>query len=264
MIEWRRVRHTLIMLAIALAGVTDAAAQSAAIADPPGDPAAPPPPAWHGSLSLGLSTASGVQAQRSIQLQGSLARPFARGGRFVANLAHDYQRVTFPADTPLADRTNISIGEDEEPTPHTVIIARTMYLRDSVMQIDSRFEQMAGYGLHLHDKDARAIDLQLVPGLSVHKEDLAYADPEGWKAAYGFYERFSARFNKVWSVENTFRFRHDFTDAQRSIESAATVEGTMTKVLGVQIQYQYNYESIVPPDYPNYLSMLVFGLKFKF
>ena len=260
MIESLTVRRALMGLAL-IAGATAAHAQTAPAAAPPPPPS---PPAWHGSLSAGVSSASGVQASRSIQLQGSLVRPFSHGGRFVANAAHDYQRVTFPSDTPLADRTNIAIGEDEHPTPHTVIIARSMYLRDSLLQIDSRFEQLIGYGLQLHDKDKKALDLQLVPGLSIYKEDLAYADPAGWKSAWGFYEKFSGNLSEVWSIENSFRFRHDFSDAKRSIESAAAVDGKITKTLAVQFQYQYNYESVVPPDYPSYLSMFIAGLKFKF
>jgi putative salt-induced outer membrane protein YdiY len=250
------------LIVVALASVNRATAQDAT-AQPPAaeDPAHP---AWHGSLSLGLAVANGIQSQRSLQLDGDLLRPFSDGGRFVASASRQYQNVTFPSAALLSDRTNIAVGADQNVTKNTVAIVRSLYLKDSQLLVNSRFEELFGYGIHLYDKTKKRIDFQLVPGLSLYNEDLSYADNSGWKSAIGFYEKFSGKFDKVWSVSNSFRFRNDFSDSNRSVESSAALEGMITKSLGLQIGYQYNYESIVPDGFPSFLSMLSAGLKFQF
>jgi putative salt-induced outer membrane protein YdiY len=257
-----------IAIVIVLGEATVARAQDApaAAGQPPAQSPATIPAhrPWHGSLNIGLSAASGAQEQRSFQLGGSLVHPLSDGGRFVASASRQYQKVTFPSASLLADRTSLIVGADADLTTHTIAMVRSMYLKDVQFLVDSRFEELAGYGLRFQDKDKKAIDLQVLPGLSFYKEDLAFADPSGWKSAYGFFEKFSAKLTNAWSIENSFRYRHDIADVKRSIESVATLDGAITKTLGVELEYQYNYESVVPPDFPNYLSLFVAGIKFKF
>jgi hypothetical protein len=38
----------------------------------------------------------------------------------------------------------------------------------------------------------------------------------------------------------------------------------VTKTLGLRVEYQYNYESVVPPRFPNYLSIVVVGVRLRF
>jgi hypothetical protein len=253
------------VVVLGLAGSRVYAQDTPAAQAAPAQPAAqqPKPPSFHGSVSVSFGAASGVQAQRSHEFQATLVRPFSDGGRFVANGARQYQKVTFPSQGVLADRTNILVGVDHDVTKYTVAMVRSMYLKDSQLLINSRYEQLAGYGLHLYNK-GKTIDFDLVPGVSLYKEDLAFAENEGWKRGYGFFQKFSAKIHKVWTVQNSFRFRRDFSDAHRSIESVASLTGMVTKTVGMQFQHQYNYESIVPPGFPNYLSMVMAGLKFEF
>jgi putative salt-induced outer membrane protein YdiY len=218
---------------------------------------------WHGNASLGVALATGVQAQEGYKFSLGIKRPFSDGGNFVAQFSRDYSKVTFPSQSLLSDRTAASLGADVNVTKHTVAMVRTMFLEDGLQYVDSRFEQLAGYGLHLFDADKRFV-LQLVPGISVFKQDLAYSDVLDWEAGWGIFEKFTGKINDAWSIENTFRYRHNFTDVDNSIEATASLNGMITKTLGLQMEYQYNHESIVPPGFPNYLSVLSAGLRFQF
>jgi hypothetical protein len=232
-------------------------------AAPQGATATPARPPFSGSLDFSAAFASGIQGQRSFQVAGALDRPFSDGGSFVANASYDYQKVTAPTPTPLSDRTSVAAGVDQNLSAHTVVIVRSMYLRDKQLLINSRFEQLAGYGLHLSDRD-KGFDLQLVPGLSVYDQDLGYPADEGWQQGFGFFEKLSVRLNGAWSIGNSFRFRRNFGEPHKSIESAANLTGMITPAVGVQLNYQYNFESQVPPDFPNYLSVLSAGLHLEF
>lgn len=232
---------------------------------PAAAPAAQPKPAraWHGSLNAGFAVASGVQAQRGYQLSTSLQRQIAEAGHFVANLSHQYERQTFPHEALLSDRTSASVGVDINPTKHTLLMGRSMYLRDKLMYVNSRFEQLVGYGLHLYDEKKR-FDFQFVPGVSIFKQDLAYSDILDWETGWGFFQKFTGHITPQWSVSNSFRFRDNFKDVDRSIEAIASMQGMFTKTLGVQLEYQWNHESIVPPGFPQYLSVVSVGLRFQF
>jgi len=238
-------------------------AQEPAAQAPPAAPAAPPRPTWHGSLNVGIGLAGGVQAQKGYQISAGLQRPFSDGGSFLANASRQYQRVTFPSESLLADRLSLGVGADANVTKYTVAMVRSLYLKDELMYVNSRYEELFGYGLHLYDAEKRFV-LQLVPGVSAFKEDLVYSEEKDWEGGFGFFEKFTGKINAAWSVENTFKFRRNFKRADRSIESAAALNGMITRTLGVQMEYQYNYESIVPPDFPNYLQMFSAGLRFQF
>ena len=237
--------------------------QQPAAAAEPEQPAVPTHPSWHGSASFGMGLAGGAQAQKGYQISASALRPFSNGGRFVANVSREYQRVTFPSENLLADRLAAAAGFDMNVTAHTTAMVRSLYLRDKPLYVDSRFEQLAGYGLRLYPKTHRW-ELLLIPGISVFKQDLAYSDLTGWEAGWGFFQKFTGKLNAAWTVENSFRFRDNFTDVDRSIESTARISGMITKTMGLQLEYQYNHESIVPDGFPEYLQVLSAGLRFQF
>jgi len=232
-------------------------------AQAPAAPAAPPRPTWHGSLNLGIGLASGVQSQRGYQINAGLQRPFSDGGGFVATASRQYQRVTFPSKSLLADRLNVAVGADQNLTKYTVAMVRSLYLKDGLFKVNSRYEELFGYGLHLYDANKR-FDFRFVPGVSVFKQDLVYSDEKDWAAGLGFFEKFTGKINADWTVENSFRFRNNFKRVKRSIESVTNLNGMITRRMGMQLEYQYNYESIVPPDYPNYLKTFSVGLRFQF
>ena len=238
-------------------------AQDPAAQTPPAAPAAPPRPAWHGSLNVGVGLAGGVQAQKGYQVSVGVEQPFSDGGKFSANASRQYQNVTFPSESLLADRLSIGVGADQNHTKYTVAMARSLYLKDQLLYVNSRFEELVGYGLHLYDANKRFV-FQFVPGVSLFKEDLAYSDDTDWEGGFGFFEKFTGKINAGWTVENSFRLRRNFKRADRSIESVANLNGMITRTMGMQFEYQYNHESIVPPDFPDYLQMFSAGLRFQF
>ena len=229
-------------------------------------PAAQDPehPAWHGNASVGFAFAAGVQEQKSFQFDAGITRPFSDGGSFYATADKSYQHVTFPSEGVLADRTNLAVGATQNITKYSTVMAQSEYLKDAQLSINSRYEELFGYGVHYYDKDKKKYDFVFAPGVSFYHEDLAFANQEGWKGGYGFLEKFKGSFDKTWSVSNSFRLRKNFSDTNRSVESVASLEGMFNKAVGLQFSYQYNYESIVPPGFPNYLSIVTAGLKFQF
>jgi len=238
-------------------------AQQPAAPAKPAEPEKPKRPAWHGSFSAGLAFAGGVQQQKGYQLNAGVKRPFSDGGSFVANASRQYQKVKFPSESLLNDRTSFAFGVDENFTKYTTAMVRSLYLHDQLLYVDSRYEELFGYGLHLYDKDKR-YELHLIPGIEVFKENLVYSADKDWRTGGGFFEKLTAKINKAWSAENAFRYRHNFGNSNQSIESTASLQGAITKTLGLQVEYQYNYESIVPPHFPNYLQILSLGLRFQF
>ncbi len=230
---------------------------------PAAAPEAKPRPTWHGSANLGVALAGGIQSQRGYQVGASVTRPFSDGGSVLASVSREYQNVTFPSESLLADRTAIAVGVEQNLTSHTVAMVRSLYLRDQLLLVDARYEELFGYGLRLYDKAGR-FELHLVPGVSFFKEDLSYTDLLAWQSAAGFFEKLTVRINEAWSVNNSFRLRRNFKSPDRSIESLVALNGMITKTLGIQLNYQYNYESIVPPNFPNYLQILSVGLRFQF
>lgn len=219
--------------------------------------------AWHGTINFGVTVANGVEAQRGFQLSATIKKQFADHAVFVANGARQYQKVTFPTQGILNDRTSASIGLDMDPTKNTVFMARSMYLRDPLMYVNSRFEQLVGYGYQWVDAKKKR-EFQLVPGLSFFKQDLAYSDNVGWESAWGFYEKFEGEISPTWSFSNSFRFRHNFKNFNRSVEAIAALQGQITKPLSLQIEYQWNHESVVPEGFPQFLSELSVGLRLHF
>jgi hypothetical protein len=219
--------------------------------------------AWHGTFSGGLALANGAEAQRGFQVSGTVKKQFADHASFLANAAHQYQRVTFPSESVLADRSSASVGLDLDPTKHTIFMARSMFLRDQLMYVNHRFEQLAGYGFQWVDPKKKRM-FQFVPGISIFKQDLTYSDDVNWEAGYGFYEKFEGEITPTWSFSNSFRVRKNFKNLHRSVEAIAALQGKISKPLSMQVEYQWNHESVVPDGFPEFLSVLSVGLRFQF
>lgn len=256
----------MVMGAFARLGAQEPSAPGNASAQQPAKAPTPDKPAplrWHGSANASAAVAGGAQSQRGYQLGASVERPFTSGGAFSASFSRQYQRVKFPSESVLADRMSISVGAEEDFANNTVAMVRSLYLKDKLLYVDYRFEQLVGYGLRLIDASKR-FTFYLVPGVSIFKQDLAYSDITDWEYGGGIYEKFTGKLNEAWSIGNEFRYRRNFSDHDISIESVASVHGMFTKTLGLQVEYQYNHESIVPPHFPEYLQVLSVGLRFQF
>ena len=240
-------------------------AQQPAAPAPANASAAPAPPKrpWHGSINVGIGLADGVQSQKGYQLSASTKKAITDSGDFVAQAQRQYQKITFPSESLIADRTSFAVGLDKHFTKHTELLARSMYLQDQLMYVNSRFEQLVGYGWDIFDANKR-FELHLVPGMSVYKQDLKYSVDKEWQTGFGLYEKFTGKINAGWGVENSFRWRRNIDDPDNSIESVASLNGMITKTMGIQMEYQYNYESIVPPNFPHYLQVLSAGFRFQF
>ena len=171
----------------------------------------PQPPAWHGSLSLGLSSASGVQAQRSLQVQSSLVRPFSTAGALSPpprTITSVY--VSMIPRSPIAPasrsaRTSTRREHRDHPD-HDVICATACW-----RSVTGSSRWPATYRCSTTRQAGDRVS-GWCPDLSIYKE-ISYADAAGWKPAYGSIEIFRD-LRQVWSIQNSFRFRRDFTDAK--------------------------------------------------
>jgi hypothetical protein len=138
-----------------------------------------------------------------------------------------------------------------------------MFLRDPLMYVTHRFEQLAGYGYQWADPKKKRV-FQFVPGISVFKQDLTYSDNTDWEAGWGFYEKFEGEITPTFSVSNSFRVRKNFKNLHRSVEAIAAAQARIAKPLSLQLEYQWNHESVVPDGFPEFLSVLSVGLRFQF
>lgn len=259
-------RHLSRLAACAVCGVlwtASAHAQQAAAAAPAAPAAAPAPQPWHGAFNAGGGLAAGVQEQRTLSIDAQIGRAFREGGRVALDVGEDYSRIDFPTANTLANRTSVGLGVEQELSARVVLAAKSMYLRDELLYVESRFEQLAGVGGRWHNAK-KTIEFEVIPGVTVYKQDLKYSDDLSWRAGVGVYESLKGRLNDQWSIENAFRIRRDLKIDNTSVESSAAATASITKALGLQLGVQYNYESTVPPDFPNYLFSLTAGFRVQF
>lgn len=270
------------MLAVALlAGDADAVRAQTPASPPPATTAAPmPAPAAdivktpeasrnpvHGSLTAGFQFLQGVTQAWGGSFDGNLSKAYSERGTFVTRGTYNYAKVTI-ADAPKVDkvqanRGQISVGLDQTFGAHGVVQARSLYLRDPVQQIFSRYEELVGVGYRDADK-AKRIDFAVVPGVSLLRQDTFLATDLGWQAAVGLHQQLGVNFNKSWSVAQGFNYRHNLRDEADSIEESASLTGLIAKGLGLQIQHLYTRESLVPPGVPPYQQTFQVGLQVKF
>ncbi len=265
----RRVAAYLMACALAGGSGREASAQAVTQPTPPAPPVAAPAAKheMHGDITAGFQFQSGVTEAWGTSIEGNVSRPYSNSGTLSGRATYNYTRVVV-SDNPRkefvqTDRTMASIGANERVGKHGVAMFRSLYLRDSLHQIFFRFEQLAGVGLHYAEESGR-LDFTLVPGVSFLKEDSYLDEHEGWHPGAGFYEQLALKFNKVWSFDNAFTYRHNFRQDDSAIEANASLTGMIVKGVGLQTKYQYVRETLVPPGVKPYEQTLQLGLQIKF
>ena len=220
----------------------------------------------HGSLTAGVQFTSGVTESRGGAFDGTISRAYSERGKLVARGTYNYARVTLGSpgiDTVQTNRGQFAVGVDQALATHLVFQARSLYLRDTVQQIFSRYEELAGLG-YLYTDAAKRVDFSFVPAISALKQRTFLATDEGWQAAAGLREQLGVKFNTQWSVDQGFSYRHNLSDHADSLEHRAALTGLIAKGLGLQVQHLYVRESLVPPGVPPYQQVFQVGLQVKF
>lgn len=222
---------------------------------------------FHGAITAGVEIQSGVTSAWGGMFDGTATRPYSNDGTLVLRGNYNYAKVVVyqsqEVDEVQTDRTLVSLGVEHNYGAHGVFMAQTGYVRDPLHQIFYRFEQLAGYGVRLSDKSKR-VEFRFVPGLAVLSEDSYLEGPEGWLLGAGFYQRLTVKVDKTWSFNDSITYRRDFRVNDVSIEADASFTGMLTKVVGLQTQYQYILETFVPAGIKPYQQTLQVGLQLKF
>src|SRR3979490_2336443 len=113
----------------------------------------PPKHEIHGALTAGLKFLGGITQAWGGLIDGNVKRPYSATGAFVGRLRYDYAKVTVQEKPKVelvqTDRISAAVGIDQTFGKRGIFIARSLYLRDPVQQVFSRFEQLAGVGVHL-------------------------------------------------------------------------------------------------------------------
>ncbi len=262
------LRSFLAAVVIAVAPAALAGAQSAPAQAPAPKPE-PAPPAFHGTVNAGAQLQGGVTEAWGVSLDSNVTRPYSRTGSFNGRGNIGYARVVVSDDprTVLTqnDRMTFSGGIDQRLGGVWVFMARSLFLRDKLHEISWRLEELAGVGVHLVHPSGR-MEFTFVPGLSALDEDTFLEDfrEKGWKAGAGFYQRLAVKFDERWSFEDAVTFRENFKADDMSIEANAGLTGMVTRILGVQLQYSYVREDLVPPGVKPYHHTMQAGLQFRF
>lgn len=240
-------------------------------ANPPPTPEAPSAPAakneFHGQVSGGVQLQTGVTEAWGGTFDGKVTRILSDGWTFIARANYTYATVVVQ-DSPRVekvqnDRLSTGAGFDRTFGSKGIIMFRSLYLRDPLHQITYRTEQMGGVGIRVSDQ-AKRVEFAFVPGLSLIKEDTYLTGQEGVLGGAGFYQALTLKLDKTWSFDDSITYRHDFRENDYSTEAFLTLSAMLTKILGLQIEYQYIKESLVAPGTKPFQSILQVGLQLKF
>jgi len=135
-------------------------------------------------------------------------------------------------------------------------------LRDTIAHIEYEVELIAGAGGRWSHKQA---EFRIVPGIALISHDKDIDSENGFNTNIGIYQDFRVTFAKAWQFTQYFSGSHDVKDSDDYVLAFDTrLTGAITKRLGLQLQYHYDYESLLlAGTEPNY-SKIVTGLQITF
>lgn len=240
---------------------------------PGGQTAAPPSPQqqqvpvgeFTGTAVIGMSLESGRTDLNGYQLTLQGKRPFSRTGTFT--VAAGYTRATTqppgaPKDITVANRLTADFGIEKDYRKHLVLMVHWQALRDTIEFIDYQVEQISGLGGRWSNKQA---EFRFVPGVALISHDKNIDTENGFNINAGAYQDFKVAFAKMWQLTQYFGASHDIKDANDyTIVFDTRLTGAITKRFGIQLQYHYDYESLLfTGTEPNY-QKIVTGLQITF
>ena len=240
---------------------------------PGGQVAAPPAPTqqksptdkFTGSAVIGMSLENGRTDLNGYQMTLQGKRPYSKTGTFT--LAAGYTKATTqppgsPSDITVADRLTGDFGIEQNYRKHWVVMSHLQGLRDPIEHIDYEVEVITGAGGRWYNKQA---EFRVVPGIALIEHDKNINTENGFNTNYGIYQDFKITFAKAWQFQQYFGGSHDVKDNNDyTLAFDARLTGAITKRFGLQLQYHYDYESLLyQGTEPNY-SKIVTGLQITF
>jgi hypothetical protein len=236
---------------------------------PAGEPAKPPEPPHKltGNLTVGISLESGQTDLNATQFVILGQRPYSKDGAFT--MKGGYTRATTrPPGSPLrikvADRLEGDVGIENNYGDRWVLMMRLQALRDTIERIDYEVEQITGFGVRLYDKKKR-VQVRIVPGIALISHDKNIQVENGFNVNWGVYQDARIAVAKGWELTQFISASKDIKDKDDYVlASYAGLTGAITKRLGLQLSYQYNYTRLLPPGVEPWYQKIVAGLQVNF
>lgn len=253
--------------------VTAAAARAQTLPGPTGQTPTPPAPTqqeapvgkFTGNAVVGMSLENGRTDLNGYQLTLQGKRPYSTTGAFTLNAG--YTKATTqppgaPKDITVADRLFGSFGIEQNYRKHIVVMARLQGLRDPIEHIDYEIEQIDGVGGRWSYKQS---ELRVVPGIAFIDHDKNIPGENGYNTNAGVYQDFRVSFSKTWQFQEYFGGSHDVVDDNDyTLTFDTRLVGAINKRFGIQLQYHYDYESLLYAGTEPGYSKIVTGLQITF
>jgi hypothetical protein len=234
-------------------------------AQPPPPATTPPPHKFTGSATVGVSLESGRTDLIGAQVMFDGRRPYSATGSFDASFAYTRAEAGHPGGhgprETVADRLTATFDVEQNYGKRLVMMLRAQALRDPIAQINYRFGEMAGLGVRLENARVQA---RLVPGVAFLTDDMHMVD-DGFRVHFGLYEDLNAKIGPVWTFSQFLGISRDVTQADDYIVNLdAKLTGAITKHLGIQLSYLFNYEKMLPPGVEPSYQKTIAGLQITF
>lgn len=227
--------------------------------------AAPAPAGFTGSVTVGASLESGRTDLSAVQISFQAQKPNSRADTLTmaASFTHaTSQRPGRDDRFTVADRLDANIGIEHNFGDTLVMMVRTQGVRDPIAQIDYRIEQLFGLGARLGTGRVR---VRIIPGFSVLSHDKNIATENGFNTNYGFYQDTVVTMTPAWTFRQFILASRDVSDQNDHVISAsAQLTGAITRRLGIQLSYQYSFESLLPPGVESQYQKALAGLQVSF
>lgn len=235
----------------------------------PAQPAQPPEPPhkFSGTLTAGISLESGQTDLNGTQFTLQGQRPYSRDGTFTIKAGYT-RATTRPPQSPLrikvADRQEADAGIEENFGKRGVWMLRGQALRDTIQRIDYQVAALVGVGVRLYDKNKR-VQARIVPGFAFLSHDKNIQVENGFNVNWGVYQDAKIAVAKGWEFTQYINASKDIKDKNDYVlESYVSLTGAITKRLGLQLSYTYNYTRLLPPGIEPWYQKIVTGLQVNF
>jgi len=232
-----------------------------------GQPPPEPPHKFSGTFTAGISLESGQTDLNGTQLTLQGQRPYSRDGTFTIKAGYT-RATTRPPQSPVkikvADRQEADAGIEENFGNHGVWMLRGQALRDTIQRIDYQVAALAGVGVRLYDKNKR-VQVRIVPGIALLSHDKNIQVENGFNVNWGVYQDAKIAVSKGWEFTQYINASKDVKDKNDYVlASYAGLTGAITKRLGLQLSYEYNYTRLLPPGIEPWYQKIVTGLQVNF
>lgn len=259
-----RVRVLIMAAAIAAALAplrVDAQTPSAAAQAPPAAPA----PKFTGTATTSVSLETGRTDLSGISVDLTGKRTYKADGEIGVSFNYAHATTDPPGETgrtTVANRLTATFDVAHNFGERVVAVARVQALRDPVSRIDYRIGEMAGLGLRLANTRS---SFRFVPGIAFLNDDKNVVSEPGFHVHYGLFQDLATKLTPEWTFTQLLLATRDFANPRDYVLTFdARLTGAITKLIGIQLSYRYDYERILPPGINPKYQKTAAGVQLRF